>query len=402
MSTTISRRRRVAAGLTLAFAVTGGAVGTAAPAQAATIDPAVPYRLPAGASMKAGQSLTVAQYRLSFQSDGNAVLQGNGRALWTTNTAGKAIGGRLEMGTDGIARVRTSTGATVWSSGPATPGSNLNVSNWGAVWTGQGAGPALWSNGRPGSEALSAGGTLGPGQFLISRNGKAKLLMQTDGRLAQVGTKGGNVWSVKCDSGSKLSMLGDGSLRVTTPAGVVCWKTAAMTGTSPRLIVQDDDRLIRTAGTSRAQLTPVAAWNDYYMGPHAAAVFKQLNAERARHGLKPLVFDTRLHTAAQRHNLQMAANNKLSHQLTGELPMGERITAAGYRWSRAAENCAWTTDITIAGALGMESRMYNEVAPNDGHRRNILDPNLVHVGVAVHHDKTNGKLWLTQDFGRPA
>lgn len=406
MRTVTRNRLRSSIRAALLVAMMGGvAMAPAVPAQAApgaTVAANTPI-LPSGGVLRAGQALTNAQYRFVFQSDGNAILTGNGRTLWNTRTAGLARGGRLEMGRDGIARIRNASGTIVWRTGTKTrAGATLNLSGNGALWTGVANVPALWSNGRPGSEALSPGGALRPGQYLLSRSGKARLVMQADGRLAQVGSKGGNVWSVKCAAGARLTMASDASLRVTNPNGVVCWRTPAMTGTTARLTIQDDDRLVRSTSTTRVQITSATAWNDYYMGPYAAAVFKQLNAERARHGLKPVGFSVRLHTAAHKHNLAMAKANKLSHQLPGEPFFGDRIKAAGYQYKAAAENISYTPDVSIAGAKGMQTRMYNEVAPNDGHRRNILDPKLVHVGVAVHHDTVNRKLWLTQDFGAPA
>jgi uncharacterized protein YkwD len=45
--------------------------------------------------------------------------------------------------------------------------------------------------------------------------------------------------------------------------------------------------------------------------------------------------------------------------------------------------------------------MYNEVAPNNGHRLNILSTRFKDVGIDVVIDTTHGKLWLTEDFASP-
>jgi uncharacterized protein YkwD len=47
--------------------------------------------------------------------------------------------------------------------------------------------------------------------------------------------------------------------------------------------------------------------------------------------------------------------------------------------------------------------MYDEKPPGDtGHRDNILSKNYTNVGIDVYFDNVNGKVWLTEDFGKPA
>ncbi|SDV03229.1 Uncharacterized conserved protein YkwD, contains CAP (CSP/antigen 5/PR1) domain [Microlunatus sagamiharensis] len=131
------------------------------------------------------------------------------------------------------------------------------------------------------------------------------------------------------------------------------------------------------------------------------AVLTQLNAERAANGLKPLERNKKLDGSAHKHNLAMAKKNLMSHQVKGEKDLGKRVTAAKYRWSTCGENIAWNSDRSEAGVLALETMMYEEVAPNDGHRRNILSTSFTEVGVDVIEDKTHHKVWLTTDFGRP-
>lgn len=131
------------------------------------------------------------------------------------------------------------------------------------------------------------------------------------------------------------------------------------------------------------------------------AVLTQLNAERAANGLKPLKRDKKLDSSAHKHNLAMAKKNLMSHQVKGEKDLGKRVTAAKYRWSTCGENIAWNSDRSEAGVLALETMMYSEVPPDDGHRRNILSTRFTEVGVDVIEDKTHQKVWLTTDFGRP-
>ena len=132
----------------------------------------------------------------------------------------------------------------------------------------------------------------------------------------------------------------------------------------------------------------------------ALAVLSMLNSERAANHLPGLHMNGMLINSAHAHNLMMARDNTMSHQLPGEAFFGDRILAAGYNYQYAGENVGWNSVMTQQGALDLESIMYNETPPNDGHRQNILSPNFVDVGVDIYFDATNQKLWLTEDFGK--
>jgi uncharacterized protein YkwD len=132
----------------------------------------------------------------------------------------------------------------------------------------------------------------------------------------------------------------------------------------------------------------------------ASAVLKVLNAERAAHHLPRLSSRSKLRLSARRHNVMMAKRNTLSHQLPGEADFARRISATGYHWSYAGENIGWNSVLTKRGVVALEKIMYNEKAPNDGHRRNILSRSFRNVGVDVYIDRKHHKAWLTTDFGR--
>jgi uncharacterized protein YkwD len=133
---------------------------------------------------------------------------------------------------------------------------------------------------------------------------------------------------------------------------------------------------------------------------YANAVLSTLNAERRAHHLAPLRADSRLKTSARRHDMTMASRNVLSHQLPGEAVFTRRISATGYHWSWAGENIAYNSQITQSGVVLLQKLMYNEKAPNNGHRLNILNPHFRNVGVDVYIDSAHHKVWLTTDFGR--
>ena len=164
----------------------------------------------------------------------------------------------------------------------------------------------------------------------------------------------------------------------------------------------------RQAAVALAVTLASAFWLLVHPGPAQAAttaetaaatsVMRMLNAQRTAHGLPILGSSPALTTAARRHNLAMAKANVLSHQLPGEPTLGTRISQVGVAWHSIAENIGWTTNRTTAGANSLQSAMYNEKPPNDGHRLNILSRSVRFVGIDVLIDAGTGKLWLTEDF----
>jgi uncharacterized protein YkwD len=134
----------------------------------------------------------------------------------------------------------------------------------------------------------------------------------------------------------------------------------------------------------------------------AQSVFRTINRERAVHALPALHWNSLLTSAAHAHNLLMARYDTLSHQLSGERTLGNRVTAVGYAWRALGENVGQTSDCSLAGVLNVERMMYREVAPNDAHRRNILSRAFRAVGVDVVMDTKHHKAWLTEVFAAPA
>ncbi len=149
----------------------------------------------------------------------------------------------------------------------------------------------------------------------------------------------------------------------------------------------------RTTSSSSAGYAARSDWAD--------AVLSELNSERAKHGLRALKMNSKLVSAAHKHNLAMAKANTLSHQLKGEAALGSRASAAGYRWTAVGENVAYNGRRSQDGVLAVQKAMYNEKPPDDGHRKNILSKTYVDVGIDVISDSVHGKVWLVTDFGKP-
>jgi uncharacterized protein YkwD len=115
-------------------------------------------------------------------------------------------------------------------------------------------------------------------------------------------------------------------------------------------------------------------------------VVKLSNQARAKKGCRPLVHDPRLHLAAERHSADMAASGRFTHDSSNGRTFDQRIKAAGFSFSSAAENIA-TGQPTAAAVM-------RDWLKSSGHRANILNCSFTHIGVG-HNAK--GPSW-TQDF----
>ncbi|MFF7340138.1 sigma-70 family RNA polymerase sigma factor [Streptomyces sp. NPDC008163] len=121
----------------------------------------------------------------------------------------------------------------------------------------------------------------------------------------------------------------------------------------------------------------------------AEQVLALVNTERAKEGCTPVTGNDELTTAAQRHSEDMAAHDYFSHTSQDGSGPGERITAAGYRWSTYGEN--------IAKGQRTPADVMNSWMNSPGHRANILNCSFKELGVGI-QDSPGGIVW-TQDFG---
>jgi len=121
-------------------------------------------------------------------------------------------------------------------------------------------------------------------------------------------------------------------------------------------------------------------------------VFALVNKERTDKGLAELEWSYELAAVARAHSADMAKNNYFSHDSLNGESFSDRRSAAGIPLNGyGAENIA-------AGSKTAEAVM-NQWMNSDGHKRNILNPNLkkLGVGLAVSSNSEYGYYW-TQCF----
>jgi len=111
--------------------------------------------------------------------------------------------------------------------------------------------------------------------------------------------------------------------------------------------------------------------------------------ERATLGLPPLRFDASLSEAAKRHAALMAEHRGISHRYPDEPDLAARAATAGASFSLITENVAEAPSAPQIHVAWMNS---------EGHRHNLLDPNVDSVGIAV--ISRAGEMFAVEDFAR--
>jgi uncharacterized protein YkwD len=127
----------------------------------------------------------------------------------------------------------------------------------------------------------------------------------------------------------------------------------------------------------------------YYDTEAERQLLDMANRERAKAGLPPLQKDEGLTKAARAHATAMAAQQKLSHQLSGEPNLEHRLADnTKTQLDQAGENVAFAASVDQA----QDSLMHSPP-----HRANLLNAGYNIAGFSV--VRSGSRLYVTQDFG---
>ncbi|MDR6224115.1 CAP domain-containing protein [Desmospora profundinema] len=118
-------------------------------------------------------------------------------------------------------------------------------------------------------------------------------------------------------------------------------------------------------------------------------VVNLVNQEREKRGLKPLKADTKLSQVARDKSQDMIDNNYFSHDSPRYGSPFDMMKAYGISYRTAAEN--------IAAGQSTAKQVMDGWMNSDGHRANILNPNLDTIGVGYAKGGSYGHYW-TQMF----
>lgn len=109
-------------------------------------------------------------------------------------------------------------------------------------------------------------------------------------------------------------------------------------------------------------------------GDAAQQLLALANQARAREGAPPLAWDPALAAAARKHCQRMVAEGPIAHRYGGEPDLSERASMDGAHFSLIEENIA-------VGSYA--AQIHDGWMNSPGHRRNLLNPEVDHVGISV-------------------
>jgi uncharacterized membrane protein required for colicin V production len=117
-------------------------------------------------------------------------------------------------------------------------------------------------------------------------------------------------------------------------------------------------------------------------------MFKMVNQERAKAGLRPLQWDEQLSQVARGHSMEMFQMGYFAHNSPVSGTPFDRMRQAGIAFLVAGENLAYAPNVQIAHEGLMNS---------PGHRANILRPEFGKIGIGVIESDFRGSMF-SQEF----
>lgn len=168
--------------------------------------------------------------------------------------------------------------------------------------------------------------------------------------------------------------------------------TSATSSTIDGLASPDDPApAVRIAPPKRQEPAPPPSTTTPALSDANQRQLDLINAERARRGLAPMVYDSKLELAAQGHSQDQANRRTMTHQGADGSNTGDRIRRVGFEFRDWAEN--------VAFGYGNVDAVMIAWMQSAGHARNILSSN-THVGFGLAYS-ADGLPYYTQVFATP-
>lgn len=136
------------------------------------------------------------------------------------------------------------------------------------------------------------------------------------------------------------------------------------------------------------------------LGEVAGLLMESTNQFRKQEGRGELKSQPQLVATARDFAEFLARADKLSHEADGSNP-NERAKKHGYAPCIVAENIAYEYSSNGFEKDELARRFMESWKKSPGHRKNLLDPDLLEAGMAVAQSKESGKYYAVQVFGRP-
>ena len=130
-----------------------------------------------------------------------------------------------------------------------------------------------------------------------------------------------------------------------------------------------------------------------------ARIVDLTNEFRSKEGRQPVKTNKELHAAAQYFADYMARTGRYGHTADGNQP-SERARQHGYDFCLVSENIAYQYNSAGFATRQLAQQFTQGWIDSPGHRKNMLEPDVVETGVAVARSE-KGVYYAVQMFGRP-
>lgn len=138
-----------------------------------------------------------------------------------------------------------------------------------------------------------------------------------------------------------------------------------------------------------------------HLGGAIKVVLERTNSFRAAEGLGRLAVNDELTAAAQYFADFMARTDKYGHSADGTEPW-DRAKNHGYEYCLIAENIAWVMEPRGFTATGLGDKLFAGWKNSPPHRKNMLDPGMLDIGIGIAYSPRTGRYYGVQLFGRHA
>jgi hypothetical protein len=124
------------------------------------------------------------------------------------------------------------------------------------------------------------------------------------------------------------------------------------------------------------------------------------NGFREKEGRLAVTSNQQLASAARAFAAFMARTDKYGHDADGKQP-ADRAKAQGYAYCIISENIAYEFNSAGLETEDLARTLLEGWKKSEGHRKNMLDPDVLEAGMGVARSEKSGKYYAVQMFGRP-
>lgn len=163
--------------------------------------------------------------------------------------------------------------------------------------------------------------------------------------------------------------------------------------TQKKTINNNSNESKNTNLNEKHQSVTQASDSSNFMSQVESEIFRLVNVERKKAGVKTLSYSTTMQKYARIKSEDMATRGYFDHRDPQGNLITEKMKNDGVKYSSWGENIAY---IGGESASKLASEFMNNWMNSPGHRANILSPNFTGIGIGVY--KSGNTVYATQEF----